>query len=92
MFCDEYDVEVIKNRALKQYPIPASKLVIELTYSIDYEDEKEDYEIDDDGYVTLIDGRKMLWQDVKRNGMDFLGISYQNENGDLIQFYDKELA
>lgn len=92
MFCDEYDVEVIKNRALKQYPIPASKLVIELTCSIDYEDEKEDYEIDDDGYVTLIDGRKMLWQDVKRNGMDFLGISYQNENGDLIQFYDKELA
>ena len=92
MFCDEYDVEVIKNRALKQYPIPASKLVIELTYSIDYEDEKEDYEIDDDGYVTLIDGRKMLWQDVKRNGMDFLGISYQNENGDLIQFYEKELA
>ena len=92
MFCDEYDTEVIKSRTLKQYPIPASKLVIELTCSIDYEEDKEDYGIDDDGYVTLIDGRKMLWEDVKRNGMDFLGISYQNENGDLIQFYDKELA
>lgn len=92
MFCDEYDEETIKGRALKQYPIPASKLVIELTYSIDYEEEKEEYEIDDNGYVTLIDGRKMLWEDVKRNGMDFLGISYQNENEDLIQFYDKELA
>ena len=29
---------------LKRYEIPASKLVLELGYSIDYEDEKEDFE------------------------------------------------
>lgn len=92
MFCNEYEKEVVENRVLKQYPISASKLVIEIGYGIDYEDEKEDYEVDDDGYVTLLDGRKMLWEDVKRNGMDYLAIFYENEKGNLIQFYDKELA
>lgn len=61
-------------------------------YSIDYEDEKEDYDIDDNGFVTLIDGRKMSWEDVKRNGVDYIAIFFENENGDLVQFYDKELA
>ena len=92
MFCDEYDMDAIKNRALKQYQIPASKLIVELGYSIDYDEEKEEYDIDDDGYVALIDGRKMLWDEVKRNGMDFIGISYINASGEIIQFYDKELA
>ena len=92
MFCDEYDADVIQNRTLKKYPIPASKLVVELGRGIDYEDEKEDYETDEDGNVILIGGRKMSWEDVKRNGMDYIAISYINENGESVQFYDKELA
>ena len=35
------------NRPLKRYEIPASKLVLELGYSIDYEDEKEDFDPDE---------------------------------------------
>ena len=36
-----------EHRPLKRYEIPASKLVLELGYSVDYEDEKEDFEPDE---------------------------------------------
>lgn len=92
MFCDEYDAETVQNRPLKKYSIPASKLIIELGYSIDYEDEKEEYDIDDNGLVTLIDGRKMSWEDVRRNGFDYIAIYFEDKEGKRIQFYDRELA
>ena len=37
----------VYKRQLKRYEIPASKLVLELGYSVDYEDEKEDFEPDE---------------------------------------------
>ena len=40
LFCDEHDPSELEHRPLKRYEIPASKLVLELGYSIDYEDEK----------------------------------------------------
>ena len=40
LFCDEHDPAELEHRPLKRYEIPASKLVLELGYSIDYEDEK----------------------------------------------------
>lgn len=92
MFCDKYDAEAIQNRHLKKYSISASKLIIELGYSIDYEDEKEEYDIDDNGLVTLIDGRKMSWEDVKRNGIDYIAIYFEDKEGNRVQFYDRELA
>ena len=42
MFCDEHDPSELEHRPLKRYEIPASKLVLELGYSIDYEDEKRE--------------------------------------------------
>ena len=36
-FCDEHDPAELEDRPLKRYEIPASKLVLELGYSIDYE-------------------------------------------------------
>ena len=53
MFCDEHDPAELKNRPLKRYEIPASKLVLELGYSVDYEDEKEDFEPDEADTVEL---------------------------------------
>ena len=35
MFCDEHDPSELEHRPLKRYEIPASKLVLELGYSID---------------------------------------------------------
>ena len=36
MFCDEHDPSELEHRPLKRYEIPASKLVLELGYSITY--------------------------------------------------------
>ena len=60
MFCDEHDPAELKDRPLKRYEIPASKLVLELGYSVDYEDEKEDFEPDEADTVELINGERML--------------------------------
>ena len=47
MFCDEHDPSELEHRPLKRYEIPASKLVLEMGYDIDYEDEKDMYEMDE---------------------------------------------
>ncbi len=92
MFCETYTEEQINNRPLQKLAIPASLIVLELGYSIDYEDEKDNYEIDENSFVTLIDDSKMLWNDVLCNGFDYLAISYINAEGKQIQFVDCELA
>ena len=59
---------------LKRYEIPASKLVLELGYSIDYEDEKEDFEPDENDTVELISGGRMPWEQIKRDGIDYIAL------------------
>ena len=54
------------SRPLKRYEIPASKLVLELGYSVDYEDEKENFEPDEADTVELINGERMPWEQAKR--------------------------
>ena len=92
MFCDEYTDDQIKNRTLKKYDIPTSKLILELGYSIDYEDEKEEFINEDNKTVTLINGNIISWEDVKVNGYDFLRLSYINNNGEKISIAEYELA
>ena len=92
MFCDEYSDEQIKNRTLKKYDIPTSKLILELGYSIDYEDEKEEFINEDNKTVTLINGDIISWEDVKVNGYDFLRLSYINNNGEKFSIAEYELA
>ena len=92
MFCDVYTEEQINNRELKKLDIPVSKIILELGYSIDYEDEKDGYEFDENGEVILADGSRMSWEDVICNGFDYLAVSYMDENGEKIQFVDCELA
>ena len=91
MFCDVYTEEQINDRELKRLDIPASQLILELGYSIDYEDEKEDYDFDENGEVILVDGSKMSWDNVVLNGFDYLALSYIDKNGEKIQFVDCEL-
>ncbi len=79
MFCDEHDPSELEHRPLKRYEIPASKLVLELGYSVDYEDEKEDFEPDEADTVELINGERMPWEQVKRDGIDYIALYYVNE-------------
>lgn len=92
MFCDEYSEEQLENRSLKKYDISPSKLILELGYSIDYEDEKEEFINEDNKTVTLINGDIISWEDVKVNGYDFLRLSYINDNGEKISIAEYELA
>lgn len=92
MFCDEHDLDELERRTLKRYEIPASKLILELGYSIDYEDEKEDFQVNEDGMVALINGERMPWEQVKRDGIDYIALYYVNEEGKQVQILDAELA
>ena len=92
MFCDEHDFDELERRTLKRYEIPASKLILELGYSIDYEDEKEDFQVNEDGMVALINGERMPWEQVKRDGIDYIALYYVNEEGKQVQILDNELA
>ena len=92
MFCDEHDPSELEHRPLKRYEIPASKLVLELGYSIDYEDEKEDFEPDEADTVELLNGERMPWEQVKRDGIDYIALYYVNEKGKPVQILDAELA
>lgn len=67
-------------------------LVLELGYSVDYEDEKEDFEPDDADTVELINGGRMSWEQVKRDGIDYIALYYVNEKGKPVQILDAELA
>ena len=69
-----------------------SKLVLELGYSIDYEDEKEDFEPDEADTVELINGERMPWEQVKRDGIDYIALYYVNKEGEAVQILDAELA
>ena len=92
MFCDEYDRVALENRPLKRYEMPASKLVVALGYSIDYEDEKETFEVDEYGMVTVINGDRVPWAQVKRDGIDYIALFCVDEKGKKLQILDVELA
>lgn len=92
MFCDKHDRAVLENRPLKRYEMPASKLVVALGYSIDYEDEKETFEVDEYGMVALINGKRVPWAQVKRDGIDYIALFCVDEKGKAIQILDVELA
>ena len=92
LFCDKQDPAEMGHRPLKRYEIPASRLVLELGYSIDYEDEKEDFEPDGADTVELINGERMPWEQVRRDGIDYIALYYVNEEGKQVRILDAELA
>ena len=92
MFCDVHDPKDLANRPLKRYDLPASKLVLELGYSVLYDDEKDTFKVDDAGTVELIDGTRMPWEQVKRDGIDYIALFYVNSEGQRVQILDAELA
>ena len=67
--------------------IPASKLVLELGYNIDYEDEKESFEVDEADTVELVNGERMPWEQVKRDGIDYIALYYVNDKGKQVQIF-----
>ena len=96
MFCDTFTSEQITNRPLaNQYKDSNGNEVFEITistyYGIDYEDEFRE-EVDTNGLLELIDGTKMDFESVKRNGYDTLQIWATNTNGEVVEVVSEELA
>ena len=92
MFCEEFDLAEVEKRTLVKYNIAPCKIHIDFGYSIDYEEEKEDYEVDEDDRVTLINGENIPWEEVKRNGFDYISIVCETENGEKAEIVSLELA
>ena len=52
----------------------------------------EDFEPDEADTVELINGERMPWEQVKRDGIDYIALYYVNEKGKPVQILDAELA
>ena len=70
MFCDEINLEDIKKRRLSKLEIPNSKIEIDFTYSIDF---------DEDDFTETINGEKISFEEVNRNGFDYIKITAIDE-------------
>jgi hypothetical protein len=96
LFCDTFTDEQIKNRTATNYykDIDGNEIfeIVISTYNgVDYEDEFAE-EVDENGLIELIDGTKIEFEKVKRNGYDTLQIWATNDNGKTIDFVSEELA
>ena len=67
-------------------------MALELGYNIDYEDENESFEVDEADTVELVNGERMPWEQVKRDGIDYIALYYVNDKGKQLQILDAELA
>ena len=93
MFCDVFERSMIENRPLIRYPLDnVCKINLSIGRGIDYESEKEDYEVDTNDCVALIDGRQVPWEQVKSDGFDYLGIKVMNSNQDIVEIVSEELS
>ena len=96
MFCDKYSKDQIKNRIAKKIYTSENgnekfELIISTYNGIDYEDEFRE-EVDSNGKIELISGKKIDFEEVKRNGFDTLQIWGINENGMKVEIVSEELA
>jgi hypothetical protein len=96
LFCDKFTDEQIKNRPATNYYRDQDgnqifEVIISTYNGVDYEDEFRE-EVDENGLIELIDGTKIEFENVKRNGYDTLQIWATNDNGKTIDFVSEELA
>jgi len=86
MFCNEPCDNA--KRELIRYEKYSGKIQISLSYSIDYEEEKEEYKFTDNGEVVLTYGT-MEWEKAKTIGFDWISMSFIDAKK---EFVDLELA
>ena len=96
LFCDTFNDEQINNRpATNFYKDQNDKDTFEIVIStyngVDYIDEFAD-QVDENGLIELVDGTKIEFEKVKRNGYDTLQIWATNDSGKTIDFVSEELA
>jgi len=92
MFSEEYPES---QQPLQKLELNGSDIFsgdITLGYSVDFEDEKETFHLDENGMVEVMNrSDKISWEQAKEEGYDYIHINFVNEKGDNI-FVDFELA
>ncbi len=96
LFYDTFSDEQIKNRPATNYYVDKDgkdifEIIISTYNGIDYEEEFAD-QVDDNGQIEIVDGTKIDFETVKRNGYDTLQIWATNEKGKTIDIVSEELA
>ena len=92
MFCDVIHLEDIKKRSLSKLELPNSNIEIDFVYNIDFDEEKEDFEFDEGDFTETINGEKISFEEVKRNGFDYIKITAIDELNTKRVICDLELA
>ena len=96
MLCDVYTSEQIESREADRIYRDRNgneefEIIISAYYQIDYEDEfRED--ADDEGKIVLLNGEKIDFEELKRNGCDFLQVWGIDSEGRKIEILSEELA
>ncbi len=90
MFCEKNDADI--KRPLKKAEFSPCRIKAEYYYGIDYDDEKDSYDFDENGFCILYDGRKMPWEQVKTDGYDGMALYYEDAGGKWMEFAEEELA
>lgn len=92
MFCDEHEENEAEPIRLEVDGATLFSVHMTLGYSIDYDDEKEDYEVDEDGMLMVLNREeKISWEQVKEEGYDWIAVELISDKGKKI-FLEKELA
>ena len=96
LFCDTFTDEQIKNRPATNFYKDNNgndtfEIIISTYNGIHYEDEFSD-QVDENGLIELVDGRKIEFEKAKGNGYDALQIWVVNDDDKTIQIVSEELA
>jgi hypothetical protein len=96
LFCDSYSEEQIAQRPTTHfYRDPDGEDTFEIVIStyngVDFADEFAD-EMDENGFIEILNGTKMSLEDVRRNGYDTLQIWATNALGKTVDCVSEELA
>jgi len=96
LFCDTYTAEQVQTRRAQHHYCDADgedtfQVLLSTFHGFDY-DEEFGEEVDAEGFLTLLNGRKMKLEDVKRNGYDGLQILVTNRLGRCTEIVSEELA
>lgn len=87
MFCNEPIGNIF--RELKLYDFQKGKIAVTFGYSIDYEEEKEEYTFNERNEIELINGTYLDFEKAKSIGYDWLSMKFVKKRR---EFVDLELA
>lgn len=94
-FCDNFTQDQIENRPLKKFNNgELLELTVSTYNSIDYNDEDEEFieSVDSEGFIELINGSKIKFEEAKANGFSGIQIIGTTETGDHVELVSEELS